>query len=33
MSGVETQTTKSANILGVTISDDLSWNIHVDNTL
>ena len=31
MSGVEIQRTKSAKILGVTISDDFSWNIHVDN--
>ena len=31
MSGVEIHRTKSAKILGVTISDDLSWNIHVDN--
>ena len=31
MSGVEIQRTKSAKILGVTIYDDLRWNIHVDN--
>ena len=31
MSGVEIQRTKSAEILGVTISDYLSWNIQVDN--